>query len=117
MITAIVLINTAQGSTAEVAQTLIGFPGITEAYSVAGSYDLVAIVRVSDHESAAINRPFAAHPHERRVHEVAPRICSLVCVRVAGEADDCCSRSRLVPSLRLILRFLSRPQICPRKGV
>jgi DNA-binding Lrp family transcriptional regulator len=53
MITAIVLINTAQGCTAEVAQTLIGFPGITEAYSVAGSYDLVAIVRVGDHEKLA----------------------------------------------------------------
>jgi DNA-binding Lrp family transcriptional regulator len=53
MITAIVLINTAQGSTAEVAQALIGLPGITEAYSVAGAYDLVAIVRVSDHEKLA----------------------------------------------------------------
>jgi len=53
MITAIVLINTAQGSTAEVAQTLIGLPGVTEAYSVAGSYDLVAIVRVVDHEKLA----------------------------------------------------------------
>ena len=53
MITAIVLINTAQGCTAEVAQTLIGLPGITEAYSVAGAYDLVAIVRVGDHEKLA----------------------------------------------------------------
>ena len=50
MVTAIVLINTSQGCTAEVAQALIDLPGITEAYSIAGSYDLVAIVRVRDHE-------------------------------------------------------------------
>ncbi len=53
MVTAIVMINIAQGCTAEVAQTLIGLPGITEAYSVAGSYDLVAIARVNDHEKLA----------------------------------------------------------------
>jgi DNA-binding Lrp family transcriptional regulator len=53
MVTAIVLINTAQGSTPEVAQGLIDLPGITEAYSVAGSYDLVAIARVRDHEELA----------------------------------------------------------------
>jgi DNA-binding Lrp family transcriptional regulator len=53
VITAIVLINTAQGRTPDVAQSLIELPGVTEAYSVAGSYDLVAIVRVSDHEKLA----------------------------------------------------------------
>ena len=53
MVTAIVLINTAQGRTPEVAQALIDMPGITEAYSVAGTYDLVAIARVRDHEELA----------------------------------------------------------------
>jgi len=53
MVTAIVLINTAQGCTPEVAQALIDLPGITEAYSVAGSYDLVAVARVRDHEELA----------------------------------------------------------------
>ncbi|HUP02729.1 MAG TPA: Lrp/AsnC ligand binding domain-containing protein [Bryobacteraceae bacterium] len=53
MITAIVLINTAQGRTPEVAQALINMPGITEAYSVAGSHDLVAIARVRQHEDLA----------------------------------------------------------------
>jgi DNA-binding Lrp family transcriptional regulator len=53
MVTAIVLINTAQGCTAAVAQALIELPGIAEAYSVAGSYDLVAIARVGDHEKLA----------------------------------------------------------------
>jgi DNA-binding Lrp family transcriptional regulator len=50
MITAIVLIKTAQGHTQDVAQTLIEMPGITEAYSVAGLYDLVAMVRVQHHD-------------------------------------------------------------------
>ena len=53
MVTAIVLINTAQGRTPEVAQALIDLPGIAEAYSVAGTHDLVAIARVKDHEQLA----------------------------------------------------------------
>ena len=53
MITAIILINTVQGRTPEVAQALIDLPGITEAYSVAGPHDLVAIARVRQHEDLA----------------------------------------------------------------
>lgn len=53
MISAIVLINTAQGRTQEVAQALIDIPGVTEAYSVAGPYDLVAIARVRHHDDLA----------------------------------------------------------------
>ena len=53
MITAIVLINTAQGCTQEVAQALIDLKGVTEAYSVAGPYDLVAIARVRHHDDLA----------------------------------------------------------------
>ena len=53
MVTAIVLINTAQGRTEEVAQALVDMPGISEAYSSAGSYDLVAIARVRDNEQLA----------------------------------------------------------------
>ena len=53
MITAIVLVNTTQGCVPEVAQTLLELRGITEVYSVAGSYDLVALARVRDHEELA----------------------------------------------------------------
>ena len=53
MITAIVLINTAQGRTPEVAESLLELPGVTEAYSVAGPYDLVAMVRVEHHDDLA----------------------------------------------------------------
>ncbi len=50
MISAIILINAAQGRVPEVAQALIDLKGITEAYSVAGPYDLVAIARVRQHD-------------------------------------------------------------------
>lgn len=53
MITAIVLIKTARGRTPDVAQALIEMPGIAEAYSVAGPYDLVAIARVRHHDDLA----------------------------------------------------------------
>ncbi len=53
MITAIVLINTVQGRVPEVAQSLLELPGVTEAYSVAGPYDLVAVARVRRHDELA----------------------------------------------------------------
>jgi DNA-binding Lrp family transcriptional regulator len=53
MVTAIILMKTAQGRTPEVAQALLDLPGITEAYSVAGSWDLVAIARVRQHDELA----------------------------------------------------------------
>lgn len=53
MITAIVLINTAQGRTPEVAEALLELPGVTEAFSVAGPYDLVVMVRVEHHDDLA----------------------------------------------------------------
>lgn len=53
MVTALILINVEQGHIPEVAEALISIPGIAEAYSVAGSYDLVAIARVRQHEELA----------------------------------------------------------------
>lgn len=53
MITAIVLISTEIGRTPEVAQALAQTPGVAEAYSVAGDWDLVAIVKVKDYEEMA----------------------------------------------------------------
>jgi DNA-binding Lrp family transcriptional regulator len=53
MVTAIVLIKTAQGRVPEVAQALLALSGLAEAYSVAGMYDLVAIARVRHHEELA----------------------------------------------------------------
>ncbi len=53
MVNAIILINVAQGQVPEVIEGLVRVHGVAEAYSVAGSYDVVAIVRVRLHEELA----------------------------------------------------------------
>ncbi len=53
MVTAIILISVQQGKVPEVAEALVDLPGIAEAYSVAGGYDIVAIARVAQHEQLA----------------------------------------------------------------
>lgn len=53
MVSSVVLLNVAHGRINEVAEKLAELEGISEVYSVAGRYDLVAIVRVKDNESLA----------------------------------------------------------------
>lgn len=53
MITAIVLIQTERGSTPDVAQGLLDISDVSEVYSVAGEYDLVAILRVKEYSDMA----------------------------------------------------------------
>ena len=53
MVTAIVLLNVARARVGEVADKLAATEGITEVYSVAGRYDLVAMVRVRSNEELA----------------------------------------------------------------
>lgn len=53
MIAAIVLIKVERGRIAETAETLLDIPEVAEVYSVAGEYDLVAIVRVRQYEQMA----------------------------------------------------------------
>ena len=53
MVTALVLINTARNSVNEVAEALVEIDGVTEVYSVAGKYDLIALLRVADNEAMA----------------------------------------------------------------
>ena len=50
MITAIVLLNVEPGRIKSVADDLLAIDGVTEVYSVAGPYDLVAMVRVREHD-------------------------------------------------------------------
>jgi DNA-binding Lrp family transcriptional regulator len=50
MISAIILMSIARGQVSAVASALLEVTAVTEAYSVAGPYDLVAIVRVRRHE-------------------------------------------------------------------
>ena len=53
MITAIVLITCDVARIPEVAQEIAALPGVTEVYSVTGEADLVAMVRVREHEQLA----------------------------------------------------------------
>jgi len=53
MVTAFVLLNVERGRINAVAETLGDVPGIAEVYSVAGRYDLVAVLRVKTNEALA----------------------------------------------------------------
>ena len=53
MITAIVLIQGEKDKLPETAEALVTVQGVTEVYSVAGDWDLVAIVRAKEHEKLA----------------------------------------------------------------
>jgi DNA-binding Lrp family transcriptional regulator len=53
MVTTLVLINTAHGKINEVAEQLADLAGVSEVYSVAGRYDLVALIRVKTNEQMA----------------------------------------------------------------
>ena len=53
MITAIVLVKTEVDRVPDVAQAIAELPAVTEVYSVTGEFDLVAMVRVRQHEELA----------------------------------------------------------------
>jgi len=53
MVTAIILINTARDMINETAEKLMDLDGVSEVYSVAGAYDLVAIIRVRENDHLA----------------------------------------------------------------
>ena len=53
MVSAIVLLNVERNLINGVAEQLTALPGITEVFSVAGGYDLVAILRVPNNEALA----------------------------------------------------------------
>jgi DNA-binding Lrp family transcriptional regulator len=53
MVKAVVLINVDSDKTAAAAELLAQMDGITEVYSVAGNYDLVAVVSVAQNAAVA----------------------------------------------------------------
>lgn len=53
MITAIVFIKTEVARISDVAERVANIPGVTEVYSVTGSIDLIALVRVRNHDEVA----------------------------------------------------------------
>ena len=52
-VTAIVLIKAHTDQVTDLAQRLVEVKGVSEVYSVAGRYDLIAIVRVHDNDELA----------------------------------------------------------------
>jgi DNA-binding Lrp family transcriptional regulator len=53
MVTAIVMITAEIQRIPEVAEVIAEIPGVSEVYSTTGEFDLVAIVRVRDHDDLA----------------------------------------------------------------
>jgi len=53
MVSSVLLLKVARNRINEVAQALADLPGISEVFSVAGGYDLVAIIRVKTNEELA----------------------------------------------------------------
>lgn len=53
MVTAIVLLNVRNDRINEVAQQLVELDGVSEVYSVAGQYDLVAVLRCTGDDQIA----------------------------------------------------------------
>jgi DNA-binding Lrp family transcriptional regulator len=53
MITAIVLVHTAADRIPETAQAIAELDGVTEVYSCAGDVDLIAVVKVTEHDQLA----------------------------------------------------------------
>jgi DNA-binding Lrp family transcriptional regulator len=53
MVSAVILLSVEKTRVNEVAEQLVDLTGITEVYSVAGQYDLVAVARVRDNDAIA----------------------------------------------------------------
>jgi DNA-binding Lrp family transcriptional regulator len=53
MVMAVVLVNVRAEETGNVATELANIDGVSEVFSVAGNYDLVALLRVPDNEALA----------------------------------------------------------------
>ena len=53
MVTALVLLNVERDSVNAVAETLSELKGVSEVYSVAGRYDLAAMIRAKDNDQLA----------------------------------------------------------------
>ena len=56
MITALVLLNIERQQIKLISQQLVSMQEVSEVYSVAGRYDLVAIVRIKNNQQIAVTR-------------------------------------------------------------
>lgn len=82
MVSGIVLLNTKRGQINNVAETLAGMDGVSEVFSVAGQYDLVAVIRVKNNDA------LAALVTEKMLHaEGITRSETLIAFRVFSRHD------------------------------
>ena len=82
MVSGIVLLNTKRGQINDVAEALAGMDGVSEVFSVAGQYDLVAVIRVQNNDA------LAALVTEQMLHvEGITRSETLIAFRVFSRHD------------------------------
>ena len=82
MVSGIVLLNTKRGQINDVAEALAGMDGVSEVFSVAGQYDLVAVIRVENNDA------LAALVTEQMLHvEGITRSETLIAFRVFSRHD------------------------------
>lgn len=64
MITAFVMLNVTPGKVKPLAEELLTVRGVTEVYSVTGPFDLIAVVRVREHDelSEVVTELIAGRP-------------------------------------------------------
>ena len=89
MLSAIVLLNTERDKTNKVAEALADTDGVTEVYSVAGRYDLAAIVRASDNDQLAkiVTEHIRASSGNHRLGD-ADRVSRLFAPRFGADVFD-----------------------------
>jgi DNA-binding Lrp family transcriptional regulator len=74
MITAIVFVKADVARIPEVAEAIAGLEGVSEVYSVTGQIDLIALVRVRNHEdvAAVVADRLNKVPESRRPRRTSP---------------------------------------------
>ena len=82
MVSAVVLLSVEHDWINEVAQTLAGMDGVGDVYSVAGRYDLVAVLRVKTNDELAelVTAKMLKVPHIRQAE-------TLIAFRVFSRKD------------------------------
>ena len=82
MVTAFVLLETDRGQTNAVADALVGLDGVAEVHSVAGRYDLVAVLRTHSNDALAT----LVTDHVRQIPGIA-RSETLIAFRATSRYD------------------------------
>ena len=108
MITAIVFVNADVARIPEVAEAIAALDGVSEVYSVTGQIDLIAMVRVRDHDDVATvvadsSTRSPACPRRRPTSRSAPTPGTTSSRRSPWESNE----YKTTPSLALMAAFFS----------